>query len=83
MTYWAWHNKSTVYSRKLRKQITQQLDLLSRRPDRGKSTGIQNVHAKVFGNFAIYYSFDEKYLNVLVIWDCRRNPDDLPILLLQ
>ena len=81
LKYWAKHNKSKTYSRKLSVQIKETLNLISEFPEIGYETRFPEVRAKTVNNFQIFYEERQQYCLVLLVWDTRRNPDDLEIYL--
>jgi len=68
-------NNSTSYSAKLFKEIQHTLKVLSRYPFLGKPTDIPNVRMIVLKEYQIYYIIENGNLVVLMIWDCRQNPE--------
>ena len=77
--FWNEHNKSKVFSRKLRKLNSQETDLLKNHPLMGKKTSKPNVYVKVIKKFLFFYEVNEKEIVIQSFWDERRNPDDKPL----
>ncbi len=42
-------------------------------------TDIEDVRLKVVRDYLIFYEFDDEYLYILSIWDCRQDPNKLKI----
>ncbi|MGV3587271.1 MAG: type II toxin-antitoxin system RelE/ParE family toxin [Adhaeribacter sp.] len=43
----------------------------------GRQTSDANVRILIKGTFSIFYEIKEKEILILVVWDSRRNPDEL------
>ena len=54
--------------------------LISRHPFIGHSTDKENVRVNVLKEYMIFYEITVKEIVVLLVWDCRQNPEDLKIL---
>jgi len=79
LSYWNKRNKSTLYSQKLNELLRESLLLISRHPFIGHSTDKENVRVKVLKEYMIFYEITVKEIVVLLVWDCRQNPEDLKI----
>ena len=77
MQYWNTRNKSFAYSRKLNSLIEETLRLISKYPLIGRRSDFKNVRVKPAGNFMIVYRVSSEVIEVLALWDCHRNPDEL------
>lgn len=73
-------NGNAIYSRKLNSKINKSLKLAIKNPLLGLQTDIGSVRAIVTGDYQIVYEIIEKVLLVVMVWDCRRNPEDKIIL---
>jgi plasmid stabilization system protein ParE len=69
-------NGNTNYSKKLNSKINKSIKLASKNPMLGLQTDIDSVRAIITGDYQIIYEIIEKTLLVVMVWDCRRNPDD-------
>lgn len=78
--YWVRRNKSTVYSKKLNGIFKSWVLLLSKRPEIGKKTDVENVRVKIVKDYLIFYEVIDEALYVLSIWDTRQDPDALNII---
>ncbi len=75
LEYFNNRNKSKKYSKKLYAQIQNDLTQLIDNPSIGKETDINEITCIISSNYElIYKTFDESIL-VIMIWDCRRNPE--------
>ncbi|MBK7172455.1 MAG: type II toxin-antitoxin system RelE/ParE family toxin [Bacteroidales bacterium] len=69
-------NGSAVYSKKLYSKINKSIRLLSKNPSLGIKTDDPDIRALITGDYQIIYEVFEKLLLVIMIWDCRRDPED-------
>ncbi|MDP9081290.1 MAG: type II toxin-antitoxin system RelE/ParE family toxin [Bacteroidota bacterium] len=79
LEYWANRNKSTTYSKKLNKLFIDKVELLSEFPDLGKPTNIPFVRIKIVRDYSIYYHINSDFIEILTVWDNRRNPQKLKL----
>ena len=70
-------NGSNTYSRKLADQIFNSIEQLQTNNFLGIKTSDLDVRVLIKGSFSIFYELKEEEIVVLVIWDSRRNPDEL------
>jgi len=70
-------NGSNTYSRKLAGQIFNIIEKLQTNNFLGIKTSDSEVRVLIKGTFSIFYELKEEEILVLVIWDSRRNPDEL------
>lgn len=69
-------NKSASYSKKLNADINKSVALISNNPFIGTETNYNTVRAFITGDYQIIYEIFDQLLLIIMIWDCRRNPDD-------
>jgi toxin YoeB len=72
-------NGSKTYSKKLNAKIRRSVRLLSKHPNLGLQTDVDNVRNLIEGDYAIFYQLDNETIRITTIWDCRQNPDNLTI----
>ena len=72
-------NSSKTYSRKLNLKLRKAIRLLSRHPQLGIQSDIENIRALVEGDYAIFYQLTQETVRIIMIWDCRQDPDNLTI----
>jgi len=72
LAYWIEHNQSKTYSLKLNKLIKETLQLLSENPYIGRKSDYEHVRIKILRDYLIFYTFNERELFVLSLWDSRR-----------
>ncbi|MCX6226078.1 MAG: type II toxin-antitoxin system RelE/ParE family toxin [Bacteroidia bacterium] len=75
--YWNTRNKSYGYSRRLNGLIVENLRLISKYPMIGRPSDYKNVRLKPVRNYLIIYRFSNERIEVLAVWDCNRNPEEL------
>jgi plasmid stabilization system protein ParE len=69
-------NKSKVYSIKLQKLISKEVNLLLKQPDLGLKTSEETTRGLIIQDYIVYYEITEDKIIIHTIWDCRQNPDD-------
>ena len=72
-------NGNANYSRKLNSKINKSIKLITKNPLLGKQTDISSIKAIVTGDYQIIYEVLEQTLLIVMVWDCRRNPQDKTI----
>jgi plasmid stabilization system protein ParE len=77
LEYWITRNKSKAYSEKLYHLFNQAVELIADHPTIGRPTSFQNVKYKVVRNYQIFYEEFQDRIDILLIWDSRRNPEQL------
>lgn len=70
-------NGSSTYSIKLAEQIFKAIEKLQTSNHLGIRTSDPEVRVLIKDTFSIFYELKEDVVLVLVIWDSRRNPDEL------
>ena len=69
-------NGSANYSIKLNAKINKSIRLLSKNPLIGKQTDYTSVRTLVTGDYQIIYEIFNQLILIIMIWDCRRDPED-------
>ena len=69
-------NKTATYSKKLNAKINKSILLLSQNPSLGTITDFDSVRAHVTGDYQIIYEIFNQLILIIMVWDCRRNPED-------
>jgi plasmid stabilization system protein ParE len=69
-------NKSNTYSIKFNAKINKQIKLLSNNPFLGILTDYDSVRALITGDYQIIYEIFDQIILIVMIWDCRRDPED-------
>lgn len=76
LEYYNERNKSTSYSIKFNSKISKSLKLLSKNPFLGIPTDYHSVRTLITGDYQIIYEIFDHLILVIMIWDCRRDPND-------
>jgi toxin YoeB len=74
LEYWTNRNRSTAYSIKLDKLFRASLVQIVEHPESGKPTNFQFVRIKIVRDYLIYYQITPDHIEIITIWDSRRNP---------
>ncbi len=69
-------NRNTLYSKKLNAKINKSIKLLARNPLIGVPTDYESVSALITGDYQIIYEIFDQLILIVMLWDCRRNPED-------
>ena len=79
LDYWIERNKSKTYSIKLNKLFDKSIYSLSNYPEQGKKSDYKNIRIKIVQQYLIFYLNKEDHIEIVRIWDARRNPKELKI----
>ena len=76
LEFYVIRNKSALYSKKINTKINKSIKLITKNPLIGTQSQIDSVRALITGDYQIIYEifFDE--ITIIMIWDCRRDPED-------
>ncbi len=77
LEYWVKRNKSSNYSKKLLRIVTERTLQISEPPFIYKSTDFKDVRVASLGYFSIYYKVTDKQIIVTAFWDNRQDPKKL------
>ena len=78
LQYWAFHNKSNVYSDRLLSEVFQSVDLIQKIPTIGNPTNNPFVRGKIVAyHFYIFYEITFDKIILIRFWDGRRNPESI------
>jgi len=69
-------NSSNSYSKKLNSKINRSLKLLVKNPLIGLKSQIESVRVLITGDYQIVYEITDNIILIVMIWDCRRDPED-------
>jgi len=72
--YWINRIKSNSYSLKLDQLFRERVKLLAETPELGISTQFDFVRFIIVGHYLIYYRITTNYIEIITIWDSRRDP---------
>ncbi len=75
LEYWVNRNKSKTYSRKLFQLFRIGMKKVAEMPESGIPTENQDIRIKIIKDYLVYYYISPtKTIEVLTVWDSRRNP---------
>lgn len=77
--YWNERTGSKSYSKKLNKQLKHIVKHLSHHPRLGLQYGDNSERYFISGPYQVFYNETASAIEILHVWDSRRNPDDLKI----
>lgn len=83
LNYWKTKNGSSTYSKKLNQQFREYVLHLSKLANLGKNSGFNDIQYLIVDVYKIYYKVIANDILILLIWDGRRNPDELKRVLLN
>ena len=69
-------NKSALYSKKINAKINKSIKLITKNPLIGILSQIDSVRALITGDYQIIYEIFVDEIIIIMIWDCRRDPED-------
>ena len=76
LVYYFQRNGSKVNSSILNKEIKETVNLLIKYPFLGRKTEYDQIRVLIKGNFKIFYRIDKKEIIIMMVWDCRQDPND-------
>ena len=76
LEYYIIRNKSAVYSKKLNSKINKSIKLITKNPLIGLQSQIESIRALITGDYQIIYEIFDNVILIIMIWDCRRDPED-------
>ncbi len=77
LAFYAERNGSKEYSEKLAGEIQEAVERLKDYPELGRPVRDESVRVIRKGNYQIYYELRQDELVILVVWNVRRNPEEL------
>jgi len=79
LDYWTKRNKSNTYSLKLDNLLIEKLDGLCRAPETAILAEAPFTRTKIVRDYLVYYRITPNHIEVLTIWDSRRNPKEFKL----
>lgn len=70
-------NGNANYSKKLSKKIKSTIKLIAKYNYTGKRTNLEGIRVFIQDRNAIFYETNDSTLTVHMVWDCRRDPEQL------
>ncbi|MBS1515010.1 MAG: type II toxin-antitoxin system RelE/ParE family toxin [Bacteroidetes bacterium] len=78
-TYWNERTGDRKYSRKLYSEIRKKIQSVLKFNSIGKLTSVKEIRFIVVKDYLIFYKNEKKVIQIVTIWDNRRNPMDLKL----
>ncbi len=75
--YWNNRNGSKIYSRKLNKLFDEAAEKLQTYPFSGSPANLENIRIARVKSYHLIYRVTNEDIQILIIWNTRRNPADL------
>lgn len=75
--YWLERNQSDAYPRKLERLFKKSMSFTARFPFAGKATELEDIRYRIVKDYKLFYSITDSTIEVLTVWDSRRNPQNL------
>ncbi len=79
LQYWARRLGNKTYSAKLEKRFYHAASLVGRMQGLGKRVRDREERAYIAGDYELYYKIYADFIEILRVWDTRRNPEDLKL----
>ncbi|WP_418514033.1 type II toxin-antitoxin system RelE/ParE family toxin [Corallibacter sp.] len=73
LEYWVKRNKSSRYSKKLLKLVSERTKQIAEKPLIYKATDFKDTRVASLGNFSIYYKINDTEIIITAFWDNRQN----------
>lgn len=77
LEYWSKRNKSSSYSKKLVKLVSDRTKQIAEKPLIYKATDFKDVRVASLGNFSIYYKILAEQIVIVAFLDNRQDPEKL------
>ncbi len=77
LSFWTFHNKSNIYSKKLNQLFVNAISLIGEFPQIGIQTDYKNIRFKIVKDYFVIYENTRTSINILTIWDCKQDPEKL------
>jgi len=75
--YWIDRTQSLSFASYLLKRIDTNILTIQKFPNIGKQYKKGPIRQTIIGDFSIFYTSNYKYIQILLIWDNRQNPNKL------
>ena len=70
-------NQNSEYSKKLLRVFKNAARVIERQPQIGKNTDIGGIKGFIVLNYIIFYEVLLSHILILMVWDCRREPEQI------
>ena len=72
-----YRNKSQAYSFKLNQSLLKSAELVADMPELGIATNVPSTRFTIILDYSMYYRITPTRIEIITIWDHRRNPKKL------
>ncbi len=79
LEYWHTRNGNKKYCRKLAAEFRESINYIAEHNYIGVATNEDNVRIAVCGHYLIFYELKKETVEILTVWDSRRNPQNLAL----
>jgi plasmid stabilization system protein ParE len=79
LEYWHTRNGNKNYSKKLAAEFGETVSYIAEHNYIGVATDEENVRIAVCGHYLIFYELKKEVVEILTVWDSRRNPQNLTL----
>jgi len=79
LEYYIERNGTKLCSNQLNFKLQSILKLLAKQPFLGVKTNFPEVRVFITSNYKIFYQISDDLMIILLVWDCRQNPESLGI----
>ena len=69
-------NGNSNCSRKLHQKINNNVRFIAKQSHIGIKTDYESIKTVITGDYQIIYEVFDQFILIMMIWDCRRNPED-------
>ena len=77
--YWIHKNQSIAYPKKLDRLFNEVMNLTAIFPEAGMKTELDGIRIRTVKHFQLVYRITNSSIEVISVWDSRRNPKKLKI----
>ena len=70
-------NQSLNYSNKLLKTFRDAAKLIEKYPNASIRTDFENVRGFIILDYILFFEILDDHILILMVWDCRRDPDQI------
>ena len=77
--YWIHKNQSISYPKKLESLFNEVMNLTAIFPEAGMKTELDGIRIRTVKHYQLVYRITKSSIEVLTVWDSRRNPKKLKI----
>ncbi len=77
LEYWHKRNGNKDYCRKLSQGFRETVRYIVEHNYLGMATDEENTRVTVCGHYMLFYEIKDKSIEVLTVWDARKNPTEL------